>query len=280
MKIIFTIALTLLCCLFPLACFAVEKYDTAYPDLIERSFEVLSIYRETPSTQPGKPGGGCNAPRFGILLAVCLLLMFCFSRVTKIKEKTDCFRRVSYCHATHAVLLLCIAGVVFAMLYFPWYGSNHFTLASASSNRAALIIRHLMLFYKSAAQEYIHEHVKESEHHKIFSSRTLSAIWDRNGSDSIVFIELAITPDATWIGYDLTEAYPIEPWWKEFWEGGAVNLEIRTRLAKIAPEFRLYGSESITTPPVWGDVNSLYKKEDNVIWLRVNLDHCKGGEAQ
>ena len=84
------------------------------------------------------------------------------------------------------------------------------------------------------------------------------------------FSVLLITPEAAWIGCDLAEAYPVETWWERLWQNRSYSIAIRDDLAQRAIKFALYGSKDAMTPPVLDDVNSQYREEHNVMWIRVD----------
>ena len=81
---------------------------------------------------------------------------------------------------------------------------------------------------------------------------------------------MRVTPNAVWIGFDLTECVPVETWWERIWEGRIYNLVIREGLEKRSASVLLYGSKDIMTPPESDSVSNQYKAEDDAIWLRVD----------
>ena len=204
-------------------------------------------------------GGGCNASaymRLGIPLAVCLALVFCFNRVMKLRKK----RTVSL----FRIIVLCLICIICAayMLTLPSV-PNYLSYAVYDVFST--------LRQRDALQAYVRDHGKLPMDGNLMHS--FATYYSEGQCKFLEYVFFRVTPNAAWLGLDLTEFVPVRTWWERNWQGKAgnrSNLNIRKELARRADSYGLYGTKDIITPPVSDDVKYLYKVEDDAVWFRVD----------
>ena len=192
---------------------------------------------------------------FGLVL---LLLVICIFIIIKNKNKRS---------GIYKFTVFCI--IVFSFCIFNSLPAGYPGQAWSSDVISTLRSQ------RDAVQDYIRAHGKAPTEENILVS-LVSYFHDKDeylpsGAWWMVpYTSLRVTPNAVWIGLDLAECVPVETFWERIWEGRVANLVIREGLEKRAARVLLYGSKNVLTPPESDDEKSLYKAEDDAIWLLVD----------
>ena len=182
------------------------------------------------------------------------------------------------------VLFLLVICIYIAKINNAWSGKiacfciilSPFALAFIDPDRdpvrfeASNIYTHLKI-QRQAVQDYVRDHGKFPIEEPLLISLA-PYLKDKPFNRWMVSCNfLRVTPNAVWMGCDLAEYQPIETFWERNWQRRVANIVIRESIAKrIAQYGPLYGSKDAMSPPVSDDRKSLYRVEDDVVWIRVD----------